>query len=337
MAPIRIGINGFGRIGRTVLRIAHERRAEFEVVGINDLAPADSLAHLLRYDTVMGRFGAEVKGKEGELAVAGRPIRVSAEKDPANLPWKALKVDIAIESTGVFRKRDEVARHLAAGASKVVLTVPAKDDIDAMVVLGVNDEVLKKEHRILSNASCTTNCLAPVAKVLHDAFGIRRGLMTTVHAYTNDQRIADQIHKDLRRARAGAQNIIPTDTGAARAVGKVLPALKGKLDGMALRVPVLNGSVVDLVAVLDKEVTRESVNAAMQAAAQGPLKGILEYCSDPIVSSDVIGNPHSSVFDSLATMVIDANMVKVISWYDNEWGYSCRVLDLVARAHALGS
>ncbi len=337
MAPIRIGINGFGRIGRTVLRIAHERRAEFEVVGINDLAPADSLAHLLRYDTVMGRFGAEVKSREGELAVGGRPIRVSAEKDPANLPWKELKVDIAIESTGVFRKRDEIAKHLAAGAAKVVLTVPAKDDIDAMVVLGVNDEVLKKEHRILSNASCTTNCLAPVAKVLHDAFGIRRGLMTTVHAYTNDQRIADQIHKDLRRARAGAQNIIPTDTGAARAVGKVLPALKGKLDGMALRVPVVNGSVVDLVAVLDKEVTKESVNAAMQAASQGPMQGILEYCSDPIVSSDVIGNPHSSVFDSLATMVIDANMVKVVSWYDNEWGYSCRVLDLVARAHKLGS
>ncbi len=336
MAPIRIGINGFGRIGRAVLRIAHERRSEFEVVGINDLAPADSLAHLLRYDTVMGRFGASVACKAGELAIDGRTLRVTAEKDPANLPWKELKVDIAIESTGIFRKREEVARHLSAGASRVVLTVPAKDDIDAMVVLGVNDGILKQEHRILSNASCTTNCLAPVAKVLHDAFGIRRGLMTTVHAYTNDQRIADQIHKDLRRARAGAQNIIPTDTGAARAVGKVLPALKGKLDGMALRVPVLNGSVVDFVAVLDKEVTREAVNAAMQAAADGPLKGILGYCTDPIVSSDVIGDSRSSIFDSLATMVIDANMVKVISWYDNEWGYSCRVLDLAAKAHALG-
>jgi len=336
MAPIRIGINGFGRIGRTVFRIMQARGKEFEVVCVNDLAPADSLAHLLKYDTVMGRFGVPVSAQEGALVVGGRTVRVTAEKDPGNLPWKDLKVDVAIESTGIFRKRDEIARHLTAGARRVVLTVPAKDDIDAMVVLGVNDDVLKKEHRILSNASCTTNCLAPVAKVLNDTFGIRRGLMTTVHAYTNDQRIADQIHKDLRRARAGAQNIIPTDTGAARAVGKVLPALKGKLDGTALRVPVVNGSVVDLVAVLDKEVTKDSVNAAMKGAAEGAMKGILEYCTDPIVSSDVIGNPHSSVFDSLSTMVIDANMVKVIAWYDNEWGYSSRVADLVARAHALG-
>jgi glyceraldehyde 3-phosphate dehydrogenase len=336
MAPIRIGINGFGRIGRTVFRIMQARGREFEVVCVNDLAPADSLAHLLKYDTVMGRFDAKVVSQEGALVVDGRAVRVTAEKDPGNLPWKDLKVDIAIESTGIFRKREEIARHLTAGARKVVLTVPAKDDIDAMVVLGVNDEVLKPEHRILSNASCTTNCLAPVAKVLNDSFGIRRGLMTTVHAYTNDQRIADQIHKDLRRARAGAQNIIPTDTGAARAVGKVLPALKGRLDGTALRVPVVNGSVVDLVAVLEKDVTKESVNAAMKDAAEGAMKGVLEYCTDPIVSSDVIGNPHSSVFDSLATMVMDANMVKVISWYDNEWGYSSRVADLVARAHALG-
>jgi len=336
MAAIRVGINGFGRIGRTLFRILHERRSEFEVVCVNDLAAPEALAHLLKYDTVMGRFGAEVRASEGSLSVDGRAVRVTAEKDPGNLPWKELKVDVAIESTGVFRKREEIARHLTAGARKVVLTVPAKDDIDAMVVLGVNDEILKPEHRILSNASCTTNCLAPIAKVLHDAFGIKRGLMTTVHAYTNDQRIADQVHKDLRRARAAAQNIIPTDTGAARAVGKVLPALKGKLDGTALRVPVVNGSVVDLVAVLDKEVTKESVNAAMKAAAEGRMKGILEYCTDPIVSSDIIGNPHSSVFDSLATMVIDANMVKVISWYDNEWGYSMRVADLVARAHKLG-
>ncbi len=336
MAPIRIGINGFGRIGRTVFRIMQDRSREFEVVCVNDLAPADALAHLLKYDTVMGRFGARVTAQEGALVVDGRSVRVTAEKDPGNLPWKDLKVDVAIESTGIFRKREEIARHVTAGARRVVLTVPAKDDIDAMVVLGVNDEVLKKEHRILSNASCTTNCLAPVAKVLHDTFGIRRGLMTTVHAYTNDQRIADQIHKDLRRARAAAQNIIPTDTGAARAVGKVLPALKGKLDGTALRVPVVNGSVVDLVAVLDKEVTKDSVNAALKGAAEGAMKGILEYCTEPIVSSDVIGNPHSSVFDSLATMVIDANMVKVIAWYDNEWGYSCRVADLAARAHALG-
>ena len=336
MAPIRVGINGFGRIGRTVFRIMHGRSKEFEVVCVNDLAPADGLAHLLKYDTVMGRFGASVTAQEGALLVDGKTVRVTAEKDPANLPWKGLEVDIAIESTGIFRKREEIARHLTAGARKVVLTVPAKDDIDAMVVLGVNDEVLKKEHRILSNASCTTNCLAPVAKVLHDSFGIQRGLMTTVHAYTNDQRIADQIHKDLRRARAAAQNIIPTDTGAARAVGKVLPALKGKLDGTALRVPVVNGSVVDLVAVLGKQVTKESVNAAMKSAAEGPMKGILEYCTDPVVSSDIIGNTHSSVFDSLSTMVMDGSMVKVISWYDNEWGYSCRVADLVAKAHALG-
>jgi glyceraldehyde 3-phosphate dehydrogenase len=336
MAAIRVGINGFGRIGRTVFRIMQERRSEFEIVGINDLSPADSLAHLLKYDTVMGRFPGSVSGKEGALTVDGREVRVTAEKDPANLPWKDLKVDISIESTGVFRKREEIARHLTAGARKVVLTVPAKDDIDAMVVLGVNDEVLKAEHKILSNASCTTNCLAPVAKVLHDTFGIQRGLMTTVHAYTNDQRTADQIHKDLRRARAAAQNIIPTETGAARAVGKVLPALKGKLDGTALRVPVINGSVVDLVAVLDKPANKESVNAAMKAAAEGRMKGILEYCTDPIVSSDILGNPHSSVFDSLATMSMEGNMVKCIAWYDNEWGYSMRVADLVARAHKLG-
>jgi glyceraldehyde 3-phosphate dehydrogenase len=336
MAAIRVGINGFGRIGRTLFRIMQERRSEFEIVCVNDLAPADSLAHLLKYDTVMGRMPGTVSGREGAITVDGREVRVTAEKDPANLPWKELKVDISIESTGVFRKREEIARHLTAGARKVVLTVPAKDDIDAMVVLGVNDEVLKPEHRILSNASCTTNCLAPVAKVLHDTFGIQRGLMTTIHAYTNDQRIADQIHKDLRRARAAAQNIIPTETGAARAVGKVLPALKGKLDGTAMRVPVINGSVVDLVAVLDKPANKESVNAAMKAAAEGRMKGILEYCTDPIVSSDIIGNPHSSVFDSLATMAMEGNLVKVIAWYDNEWGYSMRVADLVARAHKLG-
>ena len=331
MAPIRVGINGFGRIGRTVFRIMHGRSQEFEVVCVNDLAPADGLAHLLKYDTVMGRFGAPVTAQEGALVVDGKTVRVTAEKDPSNLPWKGLEVDIAIESTGIFRKREEIARHLTAGARKVVLTVPAKDDIDAMVVLGVNDEVLKKEHRILSNASCTTNCLAPVAKVLHDSFGIQRGLMTTVHAYTNDQRIADQIHKDLRRARAAAQNIIPTDTGAARAVGKVLPALKGKLDGTALRVPVITGSVVDLVAVLDKEVTKEAVNAAMKGAAEGRMKGILSYCTDPIVSSDVIGDPHSSIFDSLATMVIGDRLSKTLSWYDNGWGYAHRALDLVRR------
>jgi glyceraldehyde 3-phosphate dehydrogenase len=331
---IRIGINGFGRIGRTVFRIMQERR-EFEVVLVNDLADPASLAHLLKYDTVMGRFGHEVKASEGALTVGGRTVKVTAEKEPKNLPWKDLGVDFVVESTGRFRKREEIAQHLTAGAKKVLLTVPAKDDIDAMVVLGVNDEILKAEHRIISNASCTTNCLAPVAKVLHDSFGIRRGLMTTVHAYTNDQNVADQIHKDLRRARAAAQNIIPTDTGAARAVGKVLPALKGRLDGTALRVPVITGSIVDLVAVLEKDVTKEAVNAAMKAAAEGPMKGILEYTADPIVSSDVIGSSASSIFDSLSTMVMEGSMVKVLSWYDNEWGYSCRVVDLIKKAHEL--
>ncbi|HZM00460.1 MAG TPA: type I glyceraldehyde-3-phosphate dehydrogenase [Planctomycetota bacterium] len=311
-------------------------RPEFEIVAINDLAAPEALAHLLKYDTVMGRFGAKVVAREGALEIDGKAIRVTAEKSPANLPWKDLRADVVIESTGIFRKRDEIAQHLAAGAKRVVLTVPAKDEIDAMIVLGVNDQALKQEHRIVSNASCTTNCMAPLAKVLHQAFGVRRGLMTTVHAYTNDQRVADMIHKDLRRARAAAQNIIPTSTGAAKAVGKVIPELKGKLDGTALRVPVVNGSIVDLVAVLDKEVTVETVNAAFRAAAGGPMRGILEYTEDPIVSSDIIGNPHSSVFDAGSTMVIDANMVKVMAWYDNEWGYSCRVADLAQKAAALG-
>ncbi len=331
---IRVGINGFGRIGRTVMRIM-ETRDDMEVVCINDLAPPSSLAHLLKYDTVMGRFGRDVSASDGELTVGGRSVRVSAERDPSKLPWKELKVDFVVEATGIFRKRSEIAAHIDAGAPKVLLTVPPKDAIDAMIVLGVNDEDLKAEHQIISNASCTTNCLAPVAKVLVDSFGVKRGLMTTVHAYTNDQRIADQIHSDMRRARAAAANIIPTSTGAAKAVGKVIPQLVGKVDGMAMRVPVINGSVIDLVAVLDKEVTPDDINSAMKAAADGPLKGILEFSADPLVSSDVIGNSHSSVFDSLSTMVIDANMVKVISWYDNEWGYSTRVTDLIAKAHSI--
>ena len=332
---IRIGINGFGRIGRNVFRIMHARD-DLEVVLINDLAPPDSLAHLLKYDTVMGRFGGDVSAAEGALNVDGKAVKVTAERDPKNIPWKDNQVDYVIEATGIFRKRAEIAAHLDAGASKVLLTVPPKDEIDAMVVLGVNDDDLKAEHQIISNASCTTNCLAPVAKVLLDSFGVRRGLVTTIHAYTNDQRLADMIHKDLRRARAAAQNIIPTTTGAARAVGKVIPALSGKLDGMAVRVPVVNGSLVDLVAVLDKETTAADVNAAMKAAAEGPMQGVLEYTEDPIVSSDIIGNEHSSIFDASSTMLIDANMVKVLSWYDNEWGYSCRVVDLLLKAHALG-
>ena len=331
---IRVGINGFGRIGRTVMRIM-ENRSDTEVVCINDLAPPQSLAHLLKYDTVMGPIGTDVSASEGALNIGGREVKVTAERDPSKLPWKDMSVDFVVEATGIFRKRSEIAQHLDAGASKVLLTVPPKDEIDAMVVMGVNDDALSADHKIISNASCTTNCLAPVAKVLVDSFGLKRGLMTTIHAYTNDQRIADQIHSDMRRARAAAQNIIPTSTGAAKAVGKVIPSLSGKVDGMAMRVPVLNGSVVDLVAVLDKEVTPDEINGAMKAAAEGDLKGILEYTDEPIVSSDIIGNAHSSILDSQATMVIDANMVKIISWYDNEWGYSSRVCDLIAAAHAL--
>ncbi len=333
---LRVAINGFGRIGRNVFRILQARRDEFEVVAVNDLTDAATLAHLLRYDSVRGRYPGEVAVEDGAFVVDGERVRVLAERDPAALPWGELGVDFVVESTGVFRTREACAKHLDAGAKKVVLTVPPKGEIDAMVVLGVNDAMLKPEHRIVSNASCTTNCLAPVAKVLHQAFGIRRGLMTTVHAYTNDQRILDLPHSDLRRARAAAVNIIPTTTGAARAVGVVLPELDGRLDGMAMRVPVADGSVVDLVAELDTEVTVDQVNAAMREAAAGPMLGILEYCEDPIVSSDVLGNPHSSVFDALCTMVLEGNSVKVVSWYDNEWGYSNRVVDLMHKAHHLG-
>jgi glyceraldehyde 3-phosphate dehydrogenase len=334
---IRLAINGFGRIGRNVFRILHARGAEFEVVALNDLTDPATLAHLLKYDSIAGRFAGAVAAAEDGIVVDGRKIRVLAVKDPAALPWKDLGVDVAIESTGIFTSREACTKHLTAGARRVVLTVPPKDEADAMVVLGVNDGILRREHRIVSNASCTTNCLAPVAKVLHDAFGIERGLMNTVHAYTNDQQVLDLPHKDLRRARAAALNIIPTTTGAARAVGKILPALKGKLDGFSLRVPVPCGSVVDLTAVLAKEASVEAVNAAMKAAAAaGPLKGILAYTEDPLVSADIVGDPHSSIFDAKSTMVMDGRMVKVVSWYDNEWGYSNRVVDLVAKTHALG-
>ncbi|GJM20322.1 MAG: glyceraldehyde-3-phosphate dehydrogenase [Planctomycetota bacterium] len=332
---IRIGINGFGRIGRTVFRIM-EARDDFEVVLINDLSDPKALAHLLKYDTVMGGFDGSVEVTDGGLNVSGRTVKVTAERDPASLPWKDNNVDFVIESTGIFRARAQIEKHMEAGAPKVLLTVPPKDEIDAMVVLGVNDAVLKAEHKIISNASCTTNCLAPVAKVLVDSFGVKHGLMTTTHAYTNDQRIADMIHSDLRRARAAAQNIIPTTTGAAKAVGKIIPSLAGKMDGMAMRVPVVNGSVVDLVVTLEKDVTADEVNGAMKAAANGALKGILEYTEDPIVSSDIIGNPHSSIFDAGCTMVMGSNTAKIVSWYDNEWGYSNRVVDLVAKSHALG-
>jgi len=331
MATTRVGINGFGRIGRNVFRILNERQ-KVEVVGINDITDAVTLAHLLKYDTVMGRFKGEVAAAGESLKVNGRSVPISAKRDPSTIPWKDLGADIVIESTGVFRARADLEKHLQAGAKKVILTVPPKDEIDALVVLGVNDDAIKPEHKLISNASCTTNCLAPLAMVLDRAFGLEQGVMTTVHAYTNDQRLADLPHTDLRRARAAAQNIIPTTTGAARAVGQVLPGLKGKLDGVALRVPVPDGSAVDLVAVLGSEVTAEEVNAAVKAGA-AKLPGILKYSADPIVSSDVIGDPHSCIFDSLATLVLGkkGKMVKVLAWYDNEWGYSARVCDLIEK------
>ncbi len=326
---MRIAINGFGRIGRNVFRIL-QTMPGMEVVSINDLTDAATLAHLLQYDSVHGRFQGTVKVAKDAIVVNGNKIQITAERDPANLPHAANKVDFVVESTGVFTSREQCAKHLTAGAKRVLLTVPPKDAVDAMIVMGVNEDTLKPSDRIISNASCTTNCLAPLAKVLDEAFGIEHGLMTTVHAYTNDQRILDLPHKDLRRARSAAVNIIPTTTGAARAVGKVLPKLAGKLDGVALRVPVANGSVVDLVAHLKKDVTIDEVNAAVKAAAKSKgLKGILEYSEDELVSSDVIGNPHSSVFDAKSTMVIEKRVVKVVSWYDNEWGYSTRVCELM--------
>jgi glyceraldehyde 3-phosphate dehydrogenase len=325
---IRVAINGFGRIGRLVFKAA-QYDEEIEFIAINDLTDAKTLAHLLKYDSVHGRFPEKV-AVEGDSLVAGkRKVKVIAQKDPAQLPWGDLGVDIVVESTGVFRKKEQLENHLKGGAKKVVLTVPAKDQIDNTIVLGVNTEILKSSDKIVSNASCTTNCLAPIAKVLHDNFGIVRGQMTTIHGYTNDQRLLDLPHSDLRRARAAAISMIPTTTGAARAVGKVIPELNGKLDGVSVRVPVSDGSLVDLVAELGKDVTVEEINAAMKKAAQGDMKGILEYCEDPIVSVDVVGNPHSSIFDSLSTSVMDGNFVKVFSWYDNEWGYSNRTLDLL--------
>jgi len=338
MAPIKIGINGFGRIGRTVMRILDDRSDEFQVAAINDLASPAANAHLFKYDSVMGPFKGQVEAQDATLVINGKQIKVLSEKNPKNLPWADLGVTVVLESTGVFRARESekggYGDHLTAGAKKVILSVPASDEIDAMIVLGVNDEALKPEHNCVSNASCTTNCLAPVVKVLHDAFGIERGLMTTIHAYTNDQVIQDFMHKDLRRARAGAVNIIPTTTGAARAVGKVIPELNGKLDGFAMRVPVIVGSVVDLVVELKKSVSTEDINAAVKEASEDRLKGILAYCDEPIVSSDVIGNNHSSIFDALSTMTLPksgSNMAKVVSWYDNEWGYACRTVDMMKK------
>jgi glyceraldehyde 3-phosphate dehydrogenase len=327
---IRVGINGFGRIGRTVFRILSDRD-DVEVVAINDLYDNAHLAYLLKYDTVMRVFPKDVSTDRDTLTVAGKSVLMTEEKDPAKIPWGRLGVDVVVEATGVLLTREKLQGHLAAGAKKVILTVPPKDEIDAMIVMGVNDEELKPEHRIVSNASCTTNCLAPIALILDNEFGIEEGLMTTVHAYTNDQRLADVPHKDLRRSRAAAENIIPTTTGAARAVGKVLPRLKGKLDGMAMRVPVPDGSIVDLTCRLKRPVTAEEVNGAVRRAAEGPMARIVEYSEVPLVSSDIIGNPHSSIFDALSTRASNDGYVNVVAWYDNEWGYSNRVVDLIYR------
>ena len=332
---LRVGINGFGRIGRSVFRILDARR-DVEVVCINDLFDNDVLSYLLQFDTVMGPFGKRVAFDADYLYVEDRKIRMTAEKDPSRIPWAELGADLVVESTGVFRSREKLERHLAGGAKKVVLTVPAKDEIDAMIVIGVNDEKLKAEHRIVSNASCTTNCLAPVVKILHQSFGVEAGFVSTVHAYTNDQRLADVPHKDLRRSRAAAANIIPTSTGAARAVGKVLPELKGKLDGIALRVPVPDGSIVDFSCRLRERPRRDDINAAVRAAAAGPMAKIVEYSEVPLVSTDIIGNPHSSIFDALSTQAEGDGYARVVAWYDNEWGYSQRVVDLLDRMAALG-
>ena len=326
---VKVGINGFGRIGRLVFR-AFLENPELEVVAVNDITDVKTNAHLLKYDSVHGRLNATVETQEDAIVVDGRSVKVFAERDPARIPWGDLGVEIVIESTGVFTDANKAAAHRQTGAKKVIITAPAKND-DITIVMGVNDDKYDpKQHHIVSNASCTTNCLAPVTKVLHENFTIVHGLMTTAHSYTNDQRILDLAHKDLRRARAGAQSIIPTTTGAAKAIGLVMPELKGKLNGFAIRVPTPNVSLVDLVAVLAKPATVESINAAMKAAAEGPLQGILGYSEEPLVSRDYNGDPRSSIVDALSTMVIDGNLAKVVAWYDNEWAYSKRVVDLAA-------
>ncbi len=332
MSPVRVGINGFGRIGRNLYRAAYEAGSDLEFVAINDIADVGTLAHLLKYDSMYGRFGGSVEVRDAGIAVDGSEIKVLAERDPASLPWGDLGVEVVIESTGLFTKREGAAKHLEAGAKKVIISAPATDP-DVTVALGVNfdDAYDPEQHHIISNASCTTNCLAPVAKVLNDTVGIERGLMTTIHAYTADQRLQDMPHKDLRRARAAALNLIPTTTGAAKAVGLVLPELQGKLNGMAVRAPVATGSVVDLVFEASSDTTPEDLNAAVKEAAAGPLAGILFYTEDPIVSTDIVKDPHSSIFDSEQTMVTDGRLVKVIAWYDNEWGYSNRCVELAAK------
>jgi glyceraldehyde 3-phosphate dehydrogenase len=337
--PVRVAINGFGRVGRCVLRSAYEHDADIEVVAINDLVEPSTLAHLLQYDSVFGRFPGKVEAENGVIAIVGTDIRAFAEADPSSLPWDELDVDVVIESTGRYRTRAGAEKHLEAGARKVIISAPTKGDSppDATVVLGVNfDDVYHEDiHKIISNASCTTNCLAPVAKVLHETVGIRHGLMTTVHAYTSDQHLLDGPHSDLRRARAAALNIIPTSTGAAKALGLVIPELDGKLNGFAVRVPTPTGSLVDLTVETDRPTTRAKVNAAFaDAASEGPLRGILDYTEDPIVSSDIVKSPYSSIFDASLTTVVDGTQVKVIAWYDNEWGYSTRLVELAEKVGA---
>lgn len=325
---VKIGINGFGRIGRLVARAALAKGG-IEIVGINDLTDSKTLAHLFKYDSIHGLYQGDVKDEGGAISVDGVKIPVSAERDPGSLPWAKLGAEIVIESTGIFTAREKAALHMKAGAKKVIISAPSKD-ADVTVVFGVNDDdYVASKHDVLSNASCTTNCLAPVAKVLHDNWGIKRGLMTTIHSYTNDQRILDFPHEDLRRARAAAMSMIPTKTGAAAAIGLVMPDLKGKMDGFAIRVPTPNVSVVDLSAELNKDATAEEINAAIKAAADGPMKGVLQYVEDPLVSVDFVGNPHSSCFDPGYTRVMDGNFIKILSWYDNEWGFSNRVIDLI--------
>jgi glyceraldehyde 3-phosphate dehydrogenase len=325
---VKVGINGFGRIGRLVFRIAF-KDPELEIVAVNDITNAKTLAHLLKYDSIHRTFGEDVKATDDSIIVGGKTIKVTAEADPANLPWKAMGVDIVLECTGKFTEKEKAAKHIVAGAKKVLISAPAKGH-DGTFVRGVNfDQYDGSKHHIVSIGSCTTNCLAPVVKVLHDNFHIKRGFMTTIHSYTNDQRILDLPHKDLRRARAAAMSMIPTTTGAAKAIAEVIPDMKGRLDGCAVRVPTPDASLVDLIVELEKSTTKEDINAAMKKAAEGPMKGVLKYTEDPLVSCDIIGEPNSSVFDSLSTMVMSGNLVKVFSWYDNEWGFSCRMVDML--------
>ncbi len=328
---VKVGINGFGRIGRNLYRAAHAAGADLDIVAVNDLTDAATLAHLLKYDSILGRFPGTIEHGDSSLTVDGKEIKVLSERDPADLPWADLGVEVVIESTGFFTKRDDAAKHLEAGAKKVIISAPATDP-DVTVALGVNfDDYDPETDNIISNASCTTNCLAPVAKVINDTVGIERGLMTTIHAYTADQRLQDMPHKDLRRARAAALNLIPASTGAAKAVGLVLPELNGKLSGFAVRAPVATGSVVDLTCNVGRETSVEEINAAVKEAAEGPMKGILAYTEDPIVSTDIVGDPHSSIFDASVTLVMEGTMLKILTWYDNEWGYSNRVVELAQR------